>query len=276
MASQPEPRCATSGQAKASAVVVSIASECGIRLHGTFEKAPGRVRGTALLISAATSGDGNETGAERAAVDRNKQTWHEAGFATMTASCRDLPKLLPIVGVPDHTAAEWGLWVGRPLLGQWVWDIIRWLDFLDQARGEQRLTLSGRVQPSRPFVLSGRGAMGLSALLAAALDDRVAGVCCDGALVSFVAEKARPWSGIPMGVIVPNILDVGDVGHVAALVAPRPIVISRAIDTDGALANGERTRSAFAFCRAVYQLTGAADRLKLSDTADSRELITEL
>ena len=68
-----------------------------------------------------------------------------------------------------------------------------------------------------------------------------------------------------MGLLVPNILDVGDVGHLAALVAPRPLVFTRAIDTDGqGTATRERTLSAFAFCRSIYQLMGAADRLKLS------------
>jgi len=23
---------------------------------------------------------------------------------------------------PDHNSAEWSIWTGRPLLGQWIWD----------------------------------------------------------------------------------------------------------------------------------------------------------
>ena len=118
--------------------------------------------------------------------------------------------------------------------------------------------------------------MSLPALFATALDGRVSGVSCGGGLVSFVGETAKSWTGVPMGLIVPNILDVGDVGHLAALVAPRPLVFARAIETDRTPATRERTLSAFAFCGSIFQLMSAADRLKLSEPADLRALISRL
>ena len=38
-----------------------------------------------------------------------------------------------IGNAPDHNSAEWSLWLGRPLLGQWTWDVRRVLDALLQA-----------------------------------------------------------------------------------------------------------------------------------------------
>src|SRR5262249_58846966 len=124
-----------------------------------------------------------------------------------------------------HAVAEWGLWVGRPLVGQWVWDIVRWLDLLESVRSNQ-LKAPREFTPNPPHILVAQGSMSVPAILAAALDSRVAGVVCSDCLVSFVGGGARPWSELPMGLAVPNVLDVGDIGHLAALVAPRPLVIS--------------------------------------------------
>ena len=78
-----------------------------------------------------------------------------------------------------------------------------------------------------------------------------------------------------MGLLAPNILDVGDVGHLAALVAPRPLVYTNAIDTDGMPASLDRTLSAWAFCRSSYRLTGAGDRLKLAPPAELGPLLRQ-
>jgi hypothetical protein len=115
--------------------------------------------------------------------------------------------------------------------------------------------------------------MSLPALFAAALDARVSGVSCSGGLVSYVARTTRPWSGMSMGLIAPNILDVGNVGHLAALVAPRPLVFTRSVEPEGEAATSERAEAAFAFCRSVYQLMGVENHLKLSQPADLRELM---
>ncbi len=182
----------------------------------------------------------------------------------------------PVAGVADHTAAEWGLWVGRPLLGQWVWDIIRWIDLLDGLRQNQIKSPKELAMPNRPFILIGLGAMSLPAILAAALDSRVAGVACSDCLVSFVSRGVKPWSGVPMGLIAPNILDVGDVGHLAALVAPRPLVVSSGLEPEGGRAGQDRLRDAFGFTRAVYSLLGASGSLALGRVAEVPMLVPRI
>ena len=68
---------------KPERVVVSIASERGIRLHGVFEPGNRPARGTALLISTPTGLESDGPNAERAELDRIKQTWHDGGFGTI-------------------------------------------------------------------------------------------------------------------------------------------------------------------------------------------------
>jgi len=247
---------------------VTIATEPGIRSAGRLGAGPGDRRGTAVLAVPGPK-TSNQLITEEAQLPRINQQWRSALFATLTfADSRlalpDAANVAPVAGIADHTVAEWALWVNRPLLGQWVWDIIRWLDFLDEKRVDQTKKAAFDPRPLRPFVLIGIGAMSLPALLAAALDPRVAGVSCAGCLVSFVGQGEKPWSGVPMGLLAPNILDVGDVGHFAALVAPRPLVISSAIAPEGGLASQDRILREFAFTRSVYELMGASDRLNLS------------
>jgi hypothetical protein len=254
---------------------IAFTSERDVRLSSVLERGPGDREGTVLLIGCRTKADQHPTKSDPARIDEIKRPWHAAGFSTVELNCRTVPEIFPVGGVADHTAAEWALWVGRPLLGQWVYDIVRGLDSLDEMRHEPRTRGAAFGPPVRPYVLIGQGAMSLPTLLAAALDPRVAAVSCSGGLVSFVARTARPWTGVPMGWIAPNILDAGDVGHLAALVAPRPLAFTRAIEPDGGIADHDRTVAAFAFSRAIYALMGAADRLKLSQPADLRALLPQ-
>ncbi len=169
----------------------------------------------------------------------------------------------------DHNVAEWGIWIGRPLLGQWVWDIIRTLDLLDDLARAKAPAQSERSGVGRPYFLVGRGTMSLPALIAAGLDARVAGVWCQGGLVSFVGETSRRWSGVAMGLIAPGILDMADISQLAALVAPRPLLYTEAVNPEGDASTDERTRDAFTACRSVYDLVHAHDRLGLVRPADT-------
>src|SRR5262249_13992150 len=98
-------------------------------------------------------------------------TAREAGWETMHMDLRATGYLAPApdrVGrAPDHNSAEWGLWIGRPLLGQWVYDVRRMIDTLPGAG-------------NRDFILIGEGPAGLVALCAAATDRRITKVAAVG------------------------------------------------------------------------------------------------
>jgi dienelactone hydrolase len=252
-----------------------ITTEHGITAVGHMSAIPRDARGTALIVYPGPVASGAEVVTEPQ-LQELEGKWNDAGFATLRITDSRLTasvaaNIPPIAGVSDHTPAEWGLWVNRPLLQQWVWDIIRWLDFLDELRVRTSPARAGS-RPERSYILLGIGTMSLPVVLAAALDSRVAGATCEGCLVSLVGRTANAWSGVPMGLIAPNMLGLGDIAHFAALVAPRPLVISKAIEPEGGRATPDRVIDAFAFCRAVYRLLGASDRLTLSDLADLREM----
>jgi hypothetical protein len=202
-----------------------------------------------------------------------------AGFATLVvpqprATGTDIPGIGPIADVVDHTPAEWALWVGRPLLGQWVWDIIRWLDLFDHLAAGSTKDLTEFAMPGRPYLVVGVGPMSLPAILAAALDPRIAAVACTECLVSYIAGNETPWRRLPMGLLVPNILELADVGQLAALAAPRPLAISRCVEPSGEPASTERVRRSFAYCEQVYRLIGISQNLKILRKVDLASLIS--
>jgi dienelactone hydrolase len=118
-------------------------------------------------------------------------------------------------GVWDYQLFQNGTMMGRPVLGMWVWDALQCIRVL-------RRTFS-RVS------IFGNGVMALVALFAAAFDEEVESVACDELLASYVhpAGFSREY---PMCTFVPNLLKVADVPQIAALVAPRPLRILRALD----------------------------------------------
>lgn len=115
---------------------------------------------------------------------------------------------------PDHNSGEWSLWIGRPLLGQWVHDVRRTLDALAERDGSL----------PHDVMAIGQGPSGLVALCAAALDERITRVTTVRSLASYSTDQ--PYRGQRLGTMVPGILrDFGDVGDIAALVAPRAVTI---------------------------------------------------
>lgn len=121
---------------------------------------------------------------------------------------------------PDHNSAEWSLWLGRPLCGQWVRDIR-----LTAALLREKLPCS-----SIELVASGTGSF--AALAAVAIDENIDGADITGLLTTFVSDK--PYVGQRLADMVPGILrDAGDVVHVAELVAPRPLRLHAPVTPQG-------------------------------------------
>lgn len=147
---------------------------------------------------------------------------------------------------PDHNTAEWSMWIGRPLLGQWTYDVRRLIDAL------------GSPEPVR---VAGFGPAGLVALCAAATDDRIQSVTISDSLVSYIHDG--PYEGQRLGTIAPGILrDVGDVPHLAALIAPRPLTIAGGVTGGNSPVRDESLREAYAETRKIYELLDAADGMQ--------------
>jgi hypothetical protein len=111
--------------------------------------------------------------------------------------------------------------------------------------------------------------MALPTLVAAGLDRRIAGIACLHGLVSLVGTTDIPWRNVPMGLLAPGLLEVGDIGHLAALVAPRPLVYANAIEPDGGHeAAAARSESAFRFARSIFRLMAVPDKMALARPAN--------
>ena len=163
---------------------------------------------------------------------------------------------------PDHNSAEWGLWIGRPLLGQWVQDVRRLLD----ARAAGR---KGDV------IVIGEGPAGLVALCLAATDKRVTKVAAVGTLASFITDE--PYIGQRLGTIAPGILrDVGDVPHIAALAAPKRVVIAGGVGGNGKVLPADKLKEAYKPAAQIAKLLEAEKEFVVTEKMEPADVIAAL
>lgn len=195
-------------------------------------------------------------GAEKAAAGPMAAALREQGWNVLTLDLRATGALAysgdKIGRAVDHNTAEWALWLGRPLLGQWVIDVRRLLDALAEQDGGL----------SKELLVVGIGPAGLVAISVAALDSRITEVAAVDTLAGYVTEE--PYEGQRLGILVPGILrEVGDVAHLAALVAPRRLVIAGGVAGNGKPLDAAALEEAFSFSRRVYELENAAGALRV-------------
>ncbi len=163
-----------------------------------------------------------------------------------------------IVVVPDMAAsgerkadrlpqAAVGAWLGRPLLGRWVHDALCAIDVLAERQ---------EIDSSR-LGIAGMGPTGAAALHAMAIDERLRVGVVTGQLGCYADRVrtlcARDWGGLAgeLHVMLPGGLRLGEVEDVAALCAPRPLLMCHAPDDamctiDAARKCAERIREGYA------------------------------
>ena len=251
------------------AIVTELSSEPGVALNTTirFDRNAkcGGPQPIAVILSADGDASASRRALEKAAVD--------AGWLTATFDLRATGSLaLPtdkIGRAPDHNTAEWGLWVGRPLVGQWVFDVRQLLHLFPPGQDE-------RGNPVRQeIVVIGEGPAGLVALCAAATDKRITKAAAVGTLASYVSDG--PYINQRLGLMAPGILrEVGDVGHIAALAAPKRIVIAGGVSGGGKPLSGEQLREAYRPASRVWDLMKAPKELVIEEKMDAAAVIAAL
>ena len=165
---------------------------------------------------------------------------------------------------PDHNTAEWSLWLGRPLLGQWVQDVRAGLAVMAQEPGWPK-----------DVTLVGVGPAGVVALCAAALEPRITHVVTVGTLASYLSEE--PYVGQRLGIMAPGIVrDVGDVQHLAALIAPRRLIIAGGVTGGGKVLDPSALQDQFRFTRHVYSLTKSDAALTILGSTGPEEIVSAL
>ncbi len=162
----------------------------------------------------------------------------------------------------DHNTAEWGLWIGRPLLGQWVLDVRRTID----ARAAER---------KGDIILIGEGPAGLVALCAAATDRRITKVAAVGTLATFISDE--PYVGQKLGTLAPGILrDVGDVPHIAMLASPRRVVIAGGVYGNGKELTPEQLQDAYEPTTQLAKLIEKEKEFVIVEKADAAAVIAAM
>ena len=199
-------RCAPGrGGGRGAARVIHFQPEPGLNLTARVEagKSPGAPLAIVLDLE----------GARKAAASGLAEEVRRAGWELVTLDLRTTGTLAGpkdrAAGIVDHNPAQWGIWLGRPLLGQWALDVQRLLDTLE------------RVDNGLPpqVAVIGEGPAGLVALAAGAVDQRITKVAAVRTLASYRTDV--PYEGQRLGLMAPGILrHVGDVADLAALVAP--------------------------------------------------------
>ncbi|MFM8273952.1 MAG: SMP-30/gluconolactonase/LRE family protein, partial [Gemmata sp.] len=199
----------------------------------------------------------NADGAKRAAASPVAGAVQKAGWNLVTLDLRATGTLAPggerVGRAADHNSAEWGLWLGRPLLGQWTCDV-------------QRLVSSTHARyaglPAEVIVV-GEGPAGLVALCAAASDHRITTVVAIDSLAAFVTSE--PYTNQRLGTLVPGILrDVGDVAHLAAMCCEKRVVIAGGVSGGGTALSAGELAAAYRPATEVYKLLGKPNNLVLT------------
>jgi dienelactone hydrolase len=194
----------------------------------------------------------------------------DKGWAIVAPDLRGTGETKPthgaVAGAADHHSAEHGLWLGRPMLSQWLFDISCLLDWMG-------------AQPTldrQHFALVGLGHAGVAALCAAGVfDDRVSSAAAVDSLAGFVTEQAYA-EGIPMSLLVPGILKAGDIPHLAAMIAPRKIVIASGLSSQSKKLTDKELKGAYTYTSGMYKLLGAENKLSIRAEMKAEEIAAEL
>lgn len=241
--------------------IIEFRSEPGMTITCRIRPSAAKPRGRAVVLDL---DQGTNAIDGELATELLKQGWTVVGVdlrgTGRTAVARD-----KIGRAPDHNSAEWSMWIGRPLLGQWVWDCRRLLDVLD----------GSSAKDATATALIGVGSASLVSLCASALDERVTHVATVGGLASFVS--AVPYENQRLGIMVPGILrDVGDVPHLAALSAARRLVIAGGVTGGGTALPPNELRYNYEYTAAACHLEQAEDQLRILPDADPQKLVAQL
>ncbi len=163
--------------------------------------------------AAPPSGGGKAAGVVTAGVPKaDIEDLRQAGFVVREAELGALPEGRSGYSAAYQAAAREWLY-GRSLVSRHVEALLR---------AAAELKSDPSVDPKRIF-LYGRGAAGVAALIAAALDEQVAGVAAEQTVTSWYAVTQAKLHEGTAEIIVPGVLRDFDLPDLVNLIAPRPL-----------------------------------------------------
>jgi len=142
--------------------------------------------------------------------------------------------------------------LGQTVTGMWIWDLHRLIDYV-QTRED---CMPGRIG------CAGLSGGGLQTLWASALDERIKCAVISGYLYGYKESLLDLHTNCSCN-YVPHLYEYVDMGDIAALIAPRPLLVETgtrdSLNGAGGLAN---VRSQMRTIRKAYRLSDAARMVK--------------
>ena len=155
--------------------------------------------------------------------------------------------------VPLHERYAWTCFtLGKPLLGQRVWDFLRCLDYLESRRD---------VDSHRILGLGESGAA-MAVLLSAVLDDRLRSVLFDRLVATYASIVEEKSYSLDLTWFLFDVLRHFDLPDLSALLAPRPCWLLNATNAQGeALAESE-VSSLYRNAVEAFKYLGAGEQIR--------------
>jgi hypothetical protein len=127
--------------------------------------------------------------------------------------------------------------------------------FAASNRRDQNLAVPLEVAESLPHA---EPLGGLVVLLTALFEDETHAISARGGLAEFQSLLESPFILVPHDVIVPGAIAAGDLGVVAAALAPRPLQLAELVDGRNRALTAEEAAAALAQVKAAYGAEAAA------------------
>lgn len=224
-----------------------LKTDRGIEIALRIKRPEGEAKAGTLLVDFGTAEKALESDVAKAALSAGEIV----AAVEVRATGRFSRKGDTIGRAPDHNTAEWGQWLGAPLLGQWAFDIrvaAVQLQKLLAGQAPVRLVASGQACPA--------------ALCAAVQEPAIGALELQQGLSSLVSDQ--PFVGQRLGSLAPGFLArIGDLGKLAACVAPKPLTVVGGVNGSGKVNTEAELQAAYQSAIEVYGLLGVADRLKI-------------
>ena len=250
---------------------IQFDSEPGMRVPGWFVR-PSSKSGRGSTILYLTDDGGDDVVAEPGSMDRLLDAGHAVCAITLRGTGLTTPRFPH--GGPEYYDASVHLderfaWtclvMGRPVIGQRVWDTLRAVDYL----------------VSRPDVdasqirVVGVGSSGLAAMMAASLDDRVRSVLVDRTLANYMSIVESESYSTHLAYFVPGILRQFDLPQIAAAMSPRSCWILNGVDANGQILSETLLRERFGAASDEASSTGSNVHIQVKTDRDPQPTYLE-
>jgi pimeloyl-ACP methyl ester carboxylesterase len=235
-------------------------SEPAVRIPGWFVKPEGKsgpLRTVLYVSEHGRDGAVHETG-ELYALARQGHAVCAIDLRGLGISTPHYPPAGPLFyGYDDPDIKSGYAWacltLGKPVLGQRVWDFLRTLDYLETRPDVDRASLA----------VYGVGGGGLAALMGSTVDDRPRSVLLEGVPADFASVVESEYYSLQLPWFVFGLLRQLDVPVLVAALAPRPCWLFNATGPASEVLPELAVENRYQDAAGLYSALGSKDKLRI-------------